>query len=156
MWSSPVTGSQTLANFSPLTSTNRYYTYNGVTNLYNNIDPLTTSFDDTNRGKGFLIRMPDNSSADTPTAYEGVFTGVPNNGTITLSGLTPDTFYSVGNPYPNTLNANSFLSGNSTGETLYFWRKTNGAGGSAYATWNSAGGTASGVLHQTTLFLRKI
>ena len=152
MWSSPVTGTQTLAAFSPLTSQspNRFYTYNGGTNVYDNIDPLTTAFDASNVGKGFLIRMPNDASAVTPTAYAGVFTGAPNNGTFTLSGLTADTYYSVGNPYPNTLNAALFLSGNSTGGTLYFWRKTNAivngapGNGSAYATRTSVGGTASG------------
>ena len=45
LWSSPVTGSQTLMDFSPLTSnigpTNiRFYTYNTLTNQYNSVNPL--------------------------------------------------------------------------------------------------------------------
>lgn len=148
MWSSPVNGAQTLAQFSPLTSQapNRFYTYNGGTNFYSNIDPLTTTFAP---GSGYLIRMP-NDAAATATPYAGVFTGVPNNGTITLNGLAPDTFYSVGNPYPNTLNTALFLTGNSTDGTLYFWRKTNTVvntapgNGTSYATRTSIGGTASG------------
>jgi hypothetical protein len=159
MWSSPVSGTQTLADFSPLTSQapNRFYTYDSATDLYANVAP-TTILDASNAGKGYLIRMPNDASAVTPTAYAGVFTGVINNGPITLGGLTAGKFYSVGNPYPSSINAfgtgaNSFFDLNpGIGGTLYFWRKTNGVvngapgNGSAYATRTSAGGTASGNL----------
>ncbi len=163
MWSSPVSGSRTLAAFSPFTSQspNRFYTYNGGTNVYDRVDPLTTSFNAGNAGKGFLIRMPNENPLELGTSsayylgtaaitYNGEFIGTPNNGTITLSGLTASTFYSVGNPYPSTLSAALFLSGNTTGGTLYFWRKTNAVvneapgNGTAYATRTSVGGTASG------------
>ena len=149
LWSSPVTGAQTLANFSPLTSTNRFYTYNSGTNLYNVVsDPTTAPF---SAGTGYLIRMPNegtaNYNAGTETlAYPGVFTGTPNNGTINITGLTPGTFVAVGNPYPSTIDADLFLSNNtSIDATLYFWRKTNGIPNttSAYATWTLLGGTGT-------------
>ncbi|MFN7014969.1 MAG: hypothetical protein ACK4ON_11945, partial [Bacteroidia bacterium] len=42
LWSSPVTGSQTLLNFSPATLTNRFYTYSTVNNIYEVITPSVT------------------------------------------------------------------------------------------------------------------
>lgn len=147
LWSSPV-ANQNLLAFSPKTMTTRFYKYNETTDKYNSVDPSLTSFAN---GIGYLIRMPDTDATigyDAGTAaliYPGVFTGVPNNGNVTLNSLTADKYYAIGNPYPSTINAASFLSGNSTGGTLYFWRKTNGVANSssAYATWTNLGGTAA-------------
>jgi hypothetical protein len=137
LWSSPVSGTLTLEQFSPKTSRdpNRFYTYNGGSAFA--AIATTSTFE---AGKGYLIRMP-NDASTSPTAFEGVFTGTLNNGTITVSGLDSDKFYSVGNPYPSTISADAFLTANPG--TLYFWRKTNGAGGGAYATYNGTG-AASG------------
>lgn len=148
MWSSPV-ANQNLSAFSPKTSTTRFYEYNETTNEYNTVNPSLTSFAN---GTGYLIRMPNTDptvgydAGAATLSYPGVFTGIPNNGTVKLTSLTSDRFYSIGNPYPSTISASSFLTGNSTGGTLYFWRKTNGVANSnsAYATRNSTGGTAAG------------
>ena len=145
LWSSPVAG-QNLKTFSPNTLDSRFYSYDSSQNLYSAVNPLTTAFA---TATGYLIRAPNSWTASTPTTFNGAFTGVPNNGTITLSGLTANSFYAVGNPYPSTISAALFLSGNTTGGTLYFWRKTNGALGSAYATKTSAGATTSGGLTPT-------
>ena len=145
LWSSPVAG-QNLKSFSPNTLDSRFYSYDSSQNLYSAVDPLSTSF---SQATGYLIRAPNTWTASTPTTFNSVFTGVPNNGTITLTGLTPNKFYAVGNPYPSSISATSFINGNSTSGTLYFWRKTNGANGSAYATRTNAGGTASGGLTPT-------
>ena len=145
LWSSPVSG-QNLKSFSPNTLNNRFYSYDSSQSLYSAVDPLSTSF---SPATGYLIRAPNTWTASTPTTFNSVFTGVPNNGTITLTGLTPNKFYAVGNPYPSSISATSFINGNSTSGTLYFWRKTNGANGSAYATRTNAGGTASGGLTPT-------
>jgi hypothetical protein len=142
MWSSPVSGTQTLEQFSPNTSRvpNRFYTYDALNNVYANI-ATTSNF---SAGSGYLIRMPNDADAVTPTAFAGVFTGTSlNNGNISLTGLTADKFYLVGNPYASTIGADAFLSVNSTAGTLYFWRKTNGALGSAYATYTLTGGTGT-------------
>jgi hypothetical protein len=138
MWSSPVSGSQTLEGFSPNTSRvpNRFYTYNPTGNVYSNVATTSTFA----AGTGYLIRMP-NDASTSATEFAGVFTGTPNNGTVTLSGLTSDKYYSVGNPYPSTISADLFLASNPG--TLYFWRKTNGAAGGAYASYNGTG-AASG------------
>jgi hypothetical protein len=49
----------------------------------------------------------------------------------------------VGNPYPSTIDANKFIADNAAKieSTLYFWRKTNAASGSAYASYTAGGGT---------------
>jgi hypothetical protein len=148
MWSSPVSGSQTLAQFSPMTSIDpyiRFYTYDPANNWYKFAVPSSTF----TTGTGYLIRMPKEGDATyidgtAPLTHNGQFTGIPNNGTLTLSGLASDKFHSVGNPYPSTISADAFISGNSTGGMLYFWRKRNAQAGSAYATYNLVGGTASG------------
>ena len=140
LWSSPVAG-QKLKAFSPNTLDTRFYTYNSGTNFYNVVTtPSTTDFA---TATGYLIRAPNNWAAGTQT-FSGQFTGVPNNGTITLSGLISDKYYAVGNPYPSSINVSAFYNANPTAGTLYFWRKTNGIVGTAYATKNTMGATASG------------
>ncbi|TDD94096.1 T9SS sorting signal type C domain-containing protein [Flavobacterium cellulosilyticum] len=144
MWASPV-ASQKLSTFSPMTSQSpsRFYTYDSAANLYSAVaSPTTTNFA---AGTGYLIRMP-NTAAVSPAieTFTGVFTGVPNNGNVSLTGLTSSLYYSVGNPYPSALSATAFLSGNpSANGTLYFWRKTNNPANSSYATWTTAGGVAN-------------
>ncbi|QBN20017.1 T9SS sorting signal type C domain-containing protein [Flavobacterium nackdongense] len=158
LWSSPVSGAQTLLNFSPATLATRFYTYDNTlssgtgTGLYSAVaSPSTTPF---TAGTGYLIRMPNegstNYNAGTETlVYPGVFTGTANNGSVTIGGaldpLTPGEFYAVGNPYPSTISALAFLAGNPNADgTLYFWRKTNGTPNttSSYATWTTVGGVA--------------
>jgi hypothetical protein len=149
LWSSPV-ASQNLKAFSPATTLTRFYNYDntqGVNGAYSEIaSPSTTNF---TSGSGYLIRMPNTDStinydAGTATlAFQGIFAGVPNNGDVTLSGLASDKYYAVGNPYPSTISANDFINGNSTGGTLYFWRKKNGGLGTAYATYNLVGSTVT-------------
>jgi hypothetical protein len=152
LWSSPVTNAALfLKGFSPNTLDTRFYTYNttfntgGVNGAFSAVtSPSTTNFI---TGKGYSIRMPDNASADTPTAYAGEFTGVPNNGDLTaplVNGGSAGLRYNlVGNPYPSPITMSTFVTDNNLNieSTLYFWRKTNGLG-TAYCTW--APGTGSG------------
>ena len=139
LWSSPV-ASQNLLAFSPATVLSRFYTYNTTTNLYNAVpSPATTDF---GLGKGYLIRMPNTASPSVDTAYPGVFTGVPNNGTVPFTmtvGAPGFNFNAVGNPYPSPISMSTFVANNSTKitGTLYFWRKRNGIPGGAYCTWNN-------------------
>ncbi|MFV8360362.1 M14 family zinc carboxypeptidase [Flavobacterium sp. LS1P3] len=136
LWSAPVSGQQ-LQLFSPSTLPNRFYTYNPSTNFYSGI-ASTTNFAS---GTGYLIRMPNNHPT-TPTIWEGEFKGVPNNGNYNLT-VTNNTYNAIGNPYPSTINANTFISTNNITEALYFWRKTNNSLSSSYATYTLAGGTAN-------------
>ncbi|WP_396185819.1 T9SS sorting signal type C domain-containing protein [Flavobacterium sp.] len=141
IWSSPVFGQNLLA-FSPATLTNRFYNYNETNNKFSVVAgvasvPFTV-------GSGYLIRMPDNWVGTN--AYEGSFSGTPNNGNISkavaYSGATFG-YNMVGNPYPSTIDAEEFITANTTKieSSLYFWRKVNAAGGSAYAVYNPTGGT---------------
>ena len=153
-WSSPVTGTQTLINFSPLTSLNRFYEFNttaGTNGLYQAIIPSTQNFI---IGKGYLIRMPNTlplagyNDGLTAMAYNGIFTGIPNNGDVQVTLFSnggQNSYNLVGNPYPSVINVQDFLSVNNglIGGTLYFWRKVNAAGGTAYATRTNLGGTAT-------------
>jgi hypothetical protein len=136
LWSSPVEGQQ-LRLFSPGTLTARFYHYNPTTDFYV-LEPSTNNFAE---GTGYLIRMPNNYPA-TPQIWNGVFTGTLHNGDVNLSVLY-NTFNAIGNPYPSPMDADLFMMANNISGALYFWRKTNGASGTAYATYTFAGGTGT-------------
>ncbi|WP_160748047.1 S-layer family protein [Flavobacterium sp. Sd200] len=158
LWSSPVSG-LTLGDFSPQTTTGRFYEYKydfdatlgANVEQYFIVDP-STQFEE---AKGYLIRMP-NGNLSVPGynggtiaySYEGIFTGTPNNGTVSKTASTQgDRFTAVGNPYPSPISVVDFFTTNSgvLNETsgLYFWRKRNGAGDSSYATLTLAGYASS-------------
>ncbi|WP_396155811.1 T9SS sorting signal type C domain-containing protein [Flavobacterium sp.] len=152
MWSSPVTGTQTLKQFSPSTLDNRFYEYNTVNNHFSSIDPLTTAFES---GNGYFIRAPNNhvanASPNVAQAWQGTFVGVPKNGAVNVALVTSGQgFNLVGNPYPTVISADALLqqnAGNIDG-TLYFWRRRNDTSGSGnlgtfYATYTELGGTGS-------------
>ena len=157
LWSSPLTAaSQPIFDFSPQTLTNRFYTYNEATNFYTTNDmyssgtPALNASSSFKVGKGYLIRSPNNwvSNPSSASAWTGTFTGVPNNGDISVSinySGENKGYNAVGNPYPSPISITSFLSDNSgvIGSTLWFWRKTNGVSGSGYITY-SAGTYSSG------------
>lgn len=142
LWSSPVEGQGLLA-FSPLTvisPTVRFYTYNAETNFYNSVSGINSAEFQT--GRGYLIRVPNNHPIDTPTIWEGSFTGIPNNGpySVTMDNFGfGQSFNLVGNPYPSPIDMNMFIADNYfaiTG-TLYFWRKTNNAASPSYCSWTA-------------------
>ena len=156
-WSSPTTGPQTLSNFAPLTDSNRFNTYDSVNDVWIYEDPTTAVFQ---KGKGYSIRAPSNTSLTVPTIIPHQFVGVPNNGNITIAVTTPpaDVGLSlVGNPYPSAINAIDFINENlydpilnptNTLEgTLYFWSHNNRLVGnnfsaSDYFYYNLLGGSA--------------
>jgi len=141
-WSSPV-DAQNVFNFSPQTVSNRFYTYNTSTNLYNAMpSPSTATFE---TAKGYLIRMPNNHPSVTPTIWTGTFTGVPHNGDVSIplqNIAVGQRFNLIGNPYPSPIDATQFVNDNNaniTG-TLYFWRKTNNELSPSYCSWTPLGG----------------
>jgi hypothetical protein len=151
LWSSPVSG-QNIYNFSPETLTHRFYTYDSTTDTYLSSTLSTTSV--FAAAKGYAIRAANNQSATIPAEWTGSFTGIPNNGTypFNLTHTTVNKFNLVGNPYPSTINATTFVSDNAATieGTLYFYAHTltmdvNGIfpPGTNYASWNATGGTAA-------------
>ena len=138
LWSSPVAGQQ-LQSYSPLTLSNRFYTYNSGTNLYNGVtSPSANTFA---AGTGYLIRMP-NDHPTTPTIWTGTFTGIPTSGAVSVP-VTSGTYNAIGNPYPSTLDTDAFIDANGITEALYFWRKTNNSANPSYATYTKAGGVGT-------------
>ncbi len=138
MWSSPV-AAQNLGGFSPDTMTNRFYTYTTETDIYTTI----ANTNDFAVGQGYLIRTPNNHPT-SPTSWSGQFIGLPNSGDLSIGLSTGGNGYNlVGNPYPSPISISTLLTENNgvIGGNLYFWRKTNGATGSAYITYS--GGTFS-------------
>jgi hypothetical protein len=143
-WSSPTTGAQTLLNFSPLTEGNKFYSYNSFNDTFTILDPTISVFE---KGKGYAIRAPENTSFTTPSVSNHQFVGVPNNGNITVAVTVPpnDVGLSlVGNPYPSAINATDFINENlydpisnptNTLEgTLYFWSHNNRLVGNDFNT----------------------
>jgi hypothetical protein len=151
LWSSPVIG-QNIYNFSPETLTNRFYTYDTATDTYLSSTLSTTSV--FAAAKGYAIRAANNQSVTSPAEWTGSFTGTPNNGSypFNLTHTTVNKFNLVGNPYPSTINATTFVTDNASviEGTLYFYAHTltmdvNGIfpPGTNYASWNATGGTAA-------------
>ena len=146
IWSSPV-ANQNLLAFSPSTLPTRFYNYNETTNLYNAVvSPSTTNF---SSATGYLIRMPDDAlTAPETQTFAGLFSGVANSGTIEKAVTYLDITHGynmIGNPYPSTIDAQTFIKANEANieSSLYFWKKINGATGSAYAVYNLLGSTST-------------
>lgn len=151
MWSSPVSGTQTLGAFSPETISNRFYEYKygnntgGTAGEYFFTTPSTQTFVPAH---AYLIRMPDLipsvpgfDQTEATAVFAGEFKGAANNGTITRELNTQgNRFTSTGNPYPSPIGVEEFFTTNSsvlhstTG--IYLWRKKNNSSTGSYATVN--------------------
>ncbi len=152
-WGAPVIG-QNLRNFSPGTLLERFYVLKESDNSFQRVftaapagleQPLSYNFIP---AKGYLVRAPNTfpnppaQGATPTTVFHGMFTGVPNNGDVSIA--TPATvskFHLIANPYPSTVSGASFL-GQNPG-TIYFWTHHDQVSGNAidYATYNLSGGT---------------
>ena len=139
-WSSPVSG-QNLKNFSSSTLDSRFYVYNEsndyfdglfIKNSYPNNTLSITNIEDKNtytftKGKGYAIRAPNNYSTSEQTV-DWTFTGVPNNGIITLPvQRNGNGFNLIGNPFPSNISFSQFYSANSSiiDPIAYFWTNVN-------------------------------
>ena len=152
-WSSPVAG-QTLKNLSPNTLGDKYYGYNSIAGawvIYYNGAAIMQP------GNGYLIRAPQTFSITSATIDTNpVFSGVPNNGIVSLP-ITASKTYLLGNPYASAINADTFLDTNAAvlEGTLYFWTHNSppdsAVAGDAiynytsddYATYNRTGGVGT-------------
>jgi hypothetical protein len=156
MWSSPVAG-QNLLNFSPGTLPNRFYIYDTANNaIANSTSGLVNPANDFEAGKGYLIRMPNEGSAEynnirETRVFDGTFIGEPHNGNVPviLSGAGSG-FNLIGNPYPSPIRIADFFTANNGDPltaaddkiegTIWIWRKKNDpTNNSSYITMNRAG-----------------
>ncbi|NMH28840.1 delta-60 repeat domain-containing protein [Flavobacterium silvaticum] len=122
-WASPVEN-QTLYNLSPNTLADKYYKFNTAGNnwvtIMNGAESMAT-------GQGYIIRAPQSHSITAPSVYQATFIGRPNNGLLSTTVYKSGTnsWNLLGNPYPSSIDINSFLndSNNSTklGGTVYIW-----------------------------------
>ena len=153
-WSSPTSGLQKLNDFSPNTQSDKYFVYD---NDWADVNAATQFVP----GIGYAIRSPEGASTVTPTADTSFkFTGVPNNGTITIPVTVrasgPDVGYGerlIGNPYPSAIDAEDFIDANITtgtgtktiSGTLYFWTHNNRINGNNYSGEDYATYTKGGL-----------
>lgn len=150
-WSSPVTP-QSLVGFSPLTLSDKYFSFNPLINNW----VLESGSNLMTAGKGYIIRSPQTFDATTPAVFNGQFTGVPNNGPISapiLIGAAAENL--IGNPYPSAIDIDNFfdLNGTVSGsgvieKTIYLWTHNtmitaNVYVNSDYAVYNSLGGVGT-------------
>nr|WP_315148586.1 T9SS sorting signal type C domain-containing protein [uncultured Flavobacterium sp.] len=154
-WSSPV-ALQNLGTLSPLTDSDKFYSFNGTDWIWEN--PTST---DMTVGKGYIIRgVPPPTPPTIPPGFNtNLFIGVPNNGNKSISVGGGQNSYLLGNPYPSAIDADAFILANTAAldGTLYFWTHNTpiaigtldpGTGtyaysGNDYATYTLSGGVAT-------------
>ena len=151
-WSSPVSG-QTLYNTSPNTLSDKYFSFDAVSNNWIQEISVTKVMDP---GVGYIIRGPQNHYTPNPiNPHRANFIGEPNNGPIPVSITATDASYLLGNPYPSALDADLFLQGNDLviDGTIYFWTHNTDIAPSGsnyiydsddYASYNLTGGASTG------------
>jgi uncharacterized delta-60 repeat protein len=139
-WSSPV-NNQKLFDVSPNTASDCYYSF------FDYAWKRESASNNMILGKGYIIQGPKHFSATIPEKYEAVFKGNPNNGIVNVNIGPANTYNLVGNPYPSTLDATTFLNINKKNikGTLYFWTHNtpyanNKYTRSDYAVYNRLGG----------------
>lgn len=129
-WSSPV-NNQILSNLYTTPTMGNSYEWNTTYNNTNGTQGnwITPTINMIN-GKGYIIRS--SSSYGWTGNLTSLFTGVPNNGNITLPiqrgsllGVN-DNFNLVGNPYPSSIKITDFLSANTNIDGyVSLWQHTN-------------------------------
>ncbi|MBF4467599.1 T9SS sorting signal type C domain-containing protein [Flavobacterium sp. LC2016-12] len=121
-WSSPVTRTPafTLADISPLTLYDKYYSYVPGTGWKISIRGVLPM----EPGIGYIIRAPQNYDLKKAEVYPASFTGKPNNGDYFITNVPGENIL-VGNPYPSALDAKKFIQinhdANADVGALYFW-----------------------------------
>lgn len=117
-WASPVAGQQ-LELLSPNSPAFSFYSFNSQSNNWQN----ESSKINMTLGKGYIFQGPLSFSTTTPSIFEAVFSGVPNNGLISLPIEKSTNPILIGNPYPSALDADAFILENQKvlQGSLYFW-----------------------------------
>ncbi len=117
-WSSPVAGQQ-LKLLSPNSPSSTFYSFDAISNNWHK--ELTTNT--MGLGKGYIFQAPESFSATTSAIFEAAFSGIPNNGLVSLPIAKTKIPNLIGNPYPSSLNADAFILENQNvlQGSLYFW-----------------------------------
>jgi uncharacterized delta-60 repeat protein len=141
-WSSPVYNEK-LINVSPSTLLDKFFSYDAVLNKWKIENASNTMIS----GKGYSIRGPQHFSTTNPSKFEAIFNGVPVNGNVEVNLGNQNSFNLIGNPYPSAINADAFLTNNTSNisGTLYFWTHNtpltnNKYTSDDYAAYNLLGG----------------
>jgi len=149
-WSSPIQN-QKLIDVSPLTLSDKFFSFDGIANDWKNESPTSSM----TIAKGYIIRGPQNFSTALPSVYEGTFSGIPNNGIYSFP-VGSDQYNLIGNPYPSAIDADLFMTDANNASiiygALYFWTHNTPIQQSGsnyiyatddYATYNRTGGTGT-------------
>lgn len=130
LWSSPVSG-QNLYNFSAGTPKNTFFVYDEATDYF-----VTTGLNASSvfqPGIGYSIKGKSAYSTTVPTTETFKFTGIPNNGDITImlkrSSGEDKGYNLVGNPFPSNLNFRMVFRDTNTSSIFnkqWFWTNLNG------------------------------
>ena len=117
-WASPVAGQQ-LQQLTPNFSGSTFYSFNYQSNQWQ-YELANTNM---TLGKGYIFQAPAPLSSTAPFIFEAVFSGVPNNGLISLPIEKSTNPILIGNPYPSALDADAFILENQKvmQGSLYFW-----------------------------------
>lgn len=120
-WSSPVTRTPAfmLKDLSPDTLGDKYYKYDPTTGWI----IIGSGAAEMVKGVGYIIRAPQYWDIYQAFVFSGSFTGVPNNGTVTVPLVAAERSSLLGNPYPSAIYADYFIRDNQNNlyGTLYFW-----------------------------------
>ena len=156
-WSSPVAAQQIGTIWMASNWADTFYNFNSAGNNW----ARTYAANEMIPGKGYIARARNgqqgwdyNNNVSTFTvggAWNAKFSGVPNNGTITVTDCVAGKYCLLGNPYPSALDADEFLDINSAvlEGTLYFWTHTtpminNAYNSNDYASYNTTGSVRVG------------
>ena len=130
-WSSPMSAFA-LSNVSPETIGYKWKWEPTLASTVNNHGNWVAANETMVRGKGYIVRGPNDYPTTTLQNYTANFVGTPNNGTITIpilrgtydganynTGLSAtlatkndDNWNLLGNPYPSAISADAFLGAN--------------------------------------------
>lgn len=144
-WSSPVAGAtlsqlatnSLMYNFSP-TINNWVYQVGGTAMI---------------QGVGYIGRAPQNLTYSPTQIVETSFFGVPGNGVINTPIIkSSGTYNLVGNPYPSAIDADLFITANSstTNGTVYFWTHNTAITNNQYITNDYAKYNLTGAVRTST------
>ncbi len=117
-WSSPIAGQQ-LNLLAPDSPSDRFYSFDANSNNWRKESNSAIMM----VGKGYIFQAPQTFSEAIPMVFESVFSGIPNNGLVSISIAKNGTPNLIGNPYPSAIDADAFIFENQNllQGSLYFW-----------------------------------